>query len=384
MKEFFEKYGELYEQNPKSYRVFVEGVTDIIASVALYITIALAAALIVWAVVVRNRDESYLKGVRKSMLGIVVGYAVGVITVLGALRLYTEILAEHITWHAWLYAGLFALLVAAIAVTTVLHKLGKSYRKWVTLAFAVAIVAFVIVILCVVKPVKNEYEDYTPLKGWLMYLLSALLVSGITVLAVVGSKSASYNTKAITYAAVCVAISFALSYIKFFSMPQGGSVTFASLLPLALYSYMFGTRRGVIAGVVYGFLQFIQSPQFYQPMQVLLDYPIAFGAIGVAGLGRRMKFLKGNAHAEFAVGATIAVLFRYISHVLSGYFVFYSWAGEQNPLVYSLVYNTYTLVDLAIVLVFGMIVLSSKQVRRMVLSADSAPDASTESAVVAE
>ena len=85
---------------------------------------------------------------------------------------------------------------------------------------------------------------------------------------------------------------------------------------------MFGTRRGLVAGVVYGLLQFIQSPQFYQPMQALLDYPIAFGALGLAGIARNFIFLKGNIIAEFSVGATIAILLRYFSHVISGYFVF--------------------------------------------------------------
>lgn len=366
MKEFLEKYGDLFEANTKSYRKFLEAVTDIVASVALYVTIALAAVLVVWAIVIRNRDDQQLAGARKTMAGIVVGYAVGVITVLGSFRLYAEIMAGNVTWQIWLIVGLIALVAMGIAVTLVLQKKNLKCYKWVALGFAVAFLAYVIVILCAVKP----DDDFVPLSNWQMYLFSVILVAGIVTLAFLGGKSTEYNTKALTYAAICIALSFALSYIKFFSMPQGGSVTFASLLPLAIYSYMFGTRKGVIAGVVYGLLQFIQSPQFYQPMQVLLDYPIAFGAIGVAGIGRKMKFLRGNVQAEFAVGATIAVLLRYVSHVLSGYYVFYTWAGDQHPLVYSLVYNTYTLVDLAIVLVMGVLALSSKSLRRIVLTSD--------------
>ncbi len=383
MSEFYQKYMTLDSADIKVFRKFLESAIDVIASVALYIAIAVAVALVVWAVVVRNKDDEYLKGVRKTMLGIVIGFAVGVISILGSFKILAEYMAGHFTWHSWLIAGLFVLIIAGIIATTVLHKQGKAAYKWVGLGFAVAALIYLVVILCVVPATDDYYNPgiptfdaasgyYTVTGGaWLMYVLSAVLVAAIVVLALIGSRESEYNAKSLTYAAICIALSFALSYIKFFSMPQGGSVTFASLLPLALYSYMFGTRKGVIAGVVYGLLQFVQSPQYYQSMQVLLDYPIAFAAIGLAGIGRSMKFLKGNVYAEFTIGTTIAVLFRYIAHIMSGYFVFYTYADTQNPLVYSIVYNSYTLVDLLIVLVVGVIALTSKNLRRTILTANT-------------
>ncbi|MCM1289387.1 MAG: energy-coupled thiamine transporter ThiT [Corallococcus sp.] len=369
MEDFLKDYGELFEANGKSYRKFLEAVTDVIANVALYITIALIAALVVWAIAVRNKDEGYLSKTRRTMLGIVVGYAFGIITVLGSLRLYAENMAAHITWHIWLVVGLFALVAIGIAVTLVLQKKQIKAYKWVALGFAVAGLAYVIVLLCVVKPTE---ADYAPQQSWLMYVLAAVLVAAIAVLAMLGGKSTPYNTKSITYAAICVAASFALSYVKFFSLPQGGSVTFASLFPLALYSYMFGTRKGVIAGVVYGLLQFMQSPQFYEPMQFLLDYPIAFACIGVAGIGRKFKLFKGISQLEFAFGALIGGILRYAAHFMSGYFVFYTyaaWGGYDSALVYSLAYNSFTMVDIAIVVIVGVLALSARSLRRIVLSA---------------
>ena len=82
---------------------------------------------------------------------------------------------------------------------------------------------------------------------------------------------------------------------------------------------------------------------------------------------RNFKLLKGNVFAEFSVGATIAVLLRYVSHFLSGYFVFSSWRMDgYTPLTWSLVYNLFTIADLAIVLAVGLAALASKTVRRMV------------------
>lgn len=376
MKDFKELLNGI--ESGEKFTTLLKYATNVIATLALYVTIILAVALVVWAIVVRNKDEQHLVGVRKTMQGIIIGYSVGVISTIGSLRFLRDYIKGDITWHVWLVVGLIALIIVGVVVVSLLHKRQSKDYKWVALAFVAIVFAATIALLFVVKPMQEDWGDgyiytYNAQKPYLMYVISAILVGGIAALALIGEKPSDYNTKSLTYAAICIAASFALSYVKFFSLPQGGSVTFASLLPLALYSYMFGTRKGVLAGVVYGLLQFIQSPQPYHMMQILLDYPIAFGAIGLAGIGRKMKFLRGNVFAEFTVGTTIAVLFRYVSHVVSGYFVFYTWAGDQNPLVYSLAYNSFTMVDLLIVLAVGMLALSSKSLRRLIVTANALP-----------
>ena len=346
-------------------------IRTLLGSFALYVTIAVAAAIIIYAIIIRNRDEEYLQKSRRVIIGVVIGYSVGVIAILGFLEIAYQIWSGDINDNYWMFAGLIALVVIGLVVTVILNKKQLKAYKWCALAFAVAFVIYAVVLACVVPAIE---DDYTPLSNWEMYLTSAILVVVIVALAVLGGKQTAYNAKALTYGAICIALSYALSYVKFFSLPQGGSVTFASLLPLALYSYMFGTRKGLVAGVVYGMLQFIQTPYFYQPMQVLLDYPIAFGAIGLAGIARKFKFLKGNMIAEFTVGTTIAVLLRYVAHVLSGYFVFYSWNYDPDnlsSLAYSLIYNAFTLADLAIVLAVGVLALLSKTMRRTIMQAQS-------------
>ena len=344
-------------------------IRTLLGSFALYATVIVAAVIIIYAIVMRNRDEAQLARSRRTIVGVIIGYSVGVIAILGFLEVSYQIWSGDINKYYWMFMGLVALVVVGIAVTVLLKNRHVKWYKWCALGFAVAFVIYAIVLACAVPAIE---QDYTPLSNWQMYLSSAILVAAIVALAVLGDKQTEYNAKSLTYGAICIALSYALSYVKFFSLPQGGSVTFASLLPLALYSYMFGTRKGLVAGVVYGMLQFIQSPQFYLPMQVLLDYPIAFGAIGVAGIARKFKFLKGNMIAEFTVGTTVAVLLRYVAHVLSGYFVFYSWNYDPDnlsSLAYSLIYNAFTLADLAIVLVVGALALLSKTMRRTIAEA---------------
>ena len=140
-----------------------------------------------------------------------------------------------------------------------------------------------------------------------------------------------------------------------------------------LYAYVFGARKGLFAGVIYGVLQFIQNPSVYEPMQVLLDYPIAFSALGLAGIAKNFKFFKGNMLAEFISGMTIACLFRYFAHVISGYFVFYVYAGDMNPLAYSFLANCYVMFDLIVDIIAGVLLLSSKSMRKYVRSINPEP-----------
>ena len=94
-------------------------------------------------------------------------------------------------------------------------------------------------------------------------------------------------------------------------------------------------------------------------MQVLLDYPIAFAGIGVAGITKNFKF--GTPLVKFIIGASIGLVLRYFAHFLSGYYVFSSWMMEgYTALTWSLVYNLYVIVDLAIVLAVGFFIFNSK------------------------
>lgn len=91
-----------------------------------------------------------------------------------------------------------------------------------------------------------------------------------------------------------VAVSTALSYVKVFSLPQGGSVTAGSMVPIIWLSLRRGPKIGVFAAVLYGLVQLVVEPFIFHPVQVLLDYPVAFGALGLAGFfQKRPSFGKG-------------------------------------------------------------------------------------------
>lgn len=148
------------------------------------------------------------------------------------------------------------------------------------------------------------------------------------------------KTKALVYGALCIALSFALSYVKLFSMPMGGSVTLCSMLPLALYSYRFGLPKGLVAGLAYGLLQLIQKPEIVHWAQLLLDYPLAFMAIALSALTACRSDVTKDASWRLPLGVFIGGAARACFHIVSGAVFFGMYAPEgTGAWLYSLLYN---------------------------------------------
>ena len=149
-----------------------------------------------------------------------------------------------------------------------------------------------------------------------------------------------FSTKIMAEIAVFVALASVLSYIKLFSLPQSGSVTLASMVPILWLALRRGPKVGLFAATVYGVVQLALGPEgIYYPAQVLLDYPIAFGLLGLAGFFQKRPF----------IGVTVGIIGRFVAHFLSGIIFFAIYAGEMNPVIYSAVYNGgYLLVELVI------------------------------------
>lgn len=171
-----------------------------------------------------------------------------------------------------------------------------------------------------------------------------------------------WNAKMLAYAALCIAISFVLSYIRLLKMPQGGSITPASMLPIMMFAYAFGFGPGLVCSMAYGVLQMFQDMYIVGWVQATLDYILAFGSLALVALFRNWK-----SPFNFSVGVVVAGIVRVFFHVLSGVVYFAEYAPEgMNPLVYSLVYNlTSAGVDALICAVIGFIPGVRKFARQM-------------------
>lgn len=147
------------------------------------------------------------------------------------------------------------------------------------------------------------------------------------------TSAGKLTVKQLAFCAMAVALGTVLSNVKVFHFPTGGSITLLSMLIIALPGYWFGLGAGLLTGVAYGILQLVIDPYVLYPMQLVVDYILAFGALGLSGLfaGRKNGLLKG-----YCAG----VLGRYVFAVISGWIFFGSYAWEGwGALPYSLAYN---------------------------------------------
>jgi len=162
-------------------------------------------------------------------------------------------------------------------------------------------------------------------------------------------------TRVLAEIAIFTALATVLSLIIIYPLPQGGSITLASMVPILWLAIRRGPIIGLVTGILYGIIQFMLLPYAVDPIQLLLDYPLAFGVLGLAG------FFKKNP----IVGATIGITGRFVMHFISG--VFY-WAPiiapTVDPFIYSSIYNgSYLLPELVISAVILYLLHKSKVLR---------------------
>lgn len=129
--------------------------------------------------------------------------------------------------------------------------------------------------------------------------------------------------------ALAAALALALSYLRLWRMPQGGSITLENV-PLLIFALRWGFKAGFGAGAVAGILQLILGGYVVHPVQALLDYPLAFAVLSFAALVKRPMW----------AGLVLGSGARFVCHVLSGVVFFASYAPEgTNVWLYSSIYN---------------------------------------------
>ncbi len=162
------------------------------------------------------------------------------------------------------------------------------------------------------------------------------------------------KTKIISEVIVAVTLAYILNLIVVFRMPQGGSVTAVSMVPLLWLALRRGVKIGVFGGIVFGLVDMLPQPFIVHPAQFLLDYPLAFGALGLAGLFKGQPIM----------GVVVGIVGRFVCHFISGIVFFAMFAPEGvHPAIYSAIYNgSYLIVEL----VFSIIVMSLLVKRKII------------------
>lgn len=213
-----------------------------------------------------------------------------------------------------------------------------------------------------------------------------------------------FTAREIAEAGIAIGLAAVLSMIKVYHLPAGGSITAGSMIPILLLALRRGYKLGVVAAALYGVVQIIEGAYIVHPVQLFLDYPLAFGALGLAGffasrvgttisgktvniafsivllcvalsglyvfqnaevqtLGTVMKevnilLILGAFYILFKaldipyalLGVIVGIAGRFLCHFISGVIFFSEYAPEgMNPWIYSALYNgSYILGELII------------------------------------
>ena len=179
----------------------------------------------------------------------------------------------------------------------------------------------------------------TPLTLWIAL---AVVVALCVIFAALVKTRRKWNARMLASGALCVALSFVLSCIRLYRMPTGGSVTPGSMLPLMLFSVAYGAGPGLLAGLVYGVLQYLQGGWWLNVWQFLLDYILAFTVLGLAGI----------AHNKSEKWMYLSIPFAALMRALCAFLAGLMWVADtpvselvignwqfSTPVTYSLVYN---------------------------------------------
>lgn len=208
------------------------------------------------------------------------------------------------------------------------------------------------------------------------------------------------KTQAITVSAVMIAFAVSISAIcavmPFLNLPFGGGFTIASMLPIIVVSYMYGTKWGLLTAFVYSIMQMLLGfntvSAFFLPgdsqmvwwraiIVCLIDYVIAYTVLGFGGVFRK----RFGAKKAIVLGSILAISLRYIAHIVSGAIFFGTWAewfftqdgfpawgqailntfsGDALAIVYSIIYNgTYMIPEIIITAVVACFVTRIPQIK---------------------
>jgi len=213
-------------------------------------------------------------------------------------------------------------------------------------------------------------------------------------------KENKKRVEALTLSAVMIAFAISISAIcapiPFLNLPFGGGFTIASMLPIIIVAYMYGTKWGLLTAFVYSFMQMLLGfntvSSFFLPgdsqmlihraiIVCLIDYVIAYTVLGFGGVFRK----KYNTRKALVLGSVFAISLRYIAHIISGSIFFGTWAewfftqegfpawgqsilntfsGSSLSIVYSIIYNgTYMIPEIIITAIVACFVVRIPQIK---------------------
>lgn len=155
------------------------------------------------------------------------------------------------------------------------------------------------------------------------------------------------------------ALSIILSYVQFGALwAMGGSISLI-MIPIFVIAFRRGWKAGALTGFIVGLLQLFTGATIVHPVQLVLEYPVAYTVLGTAGLFVTSRsFAKGVPYVSIVIGVLAAALLRFIDHFASGVIWFGAYAGDMPVVLYSAVYNASYLIPEALITIVIIVLLA--------------------------
>lgn len=235
---------------------------DATEPVVLWTTVGIFAALVFFNVIIYFAKKDISSRIAKYSLFTFVIYALVVGIFMLSLKIAKyygaggEYNGEPVATYVFIpiLVTLALVLIAAIAGFVIAKKSPSALKKFGSIAGIVCGLAVIITLVLIAVFFKNNikgdgyYDGYGKLNGAALYISAAILVVGSLVVAFIIDRKGTFvfDTRALAFAGITVSLSFALSYVKLWEMPQGGSVTLFSMLPIMLFSYVYGAKKACL------------------------------------------------------------------------------------------------------------------------------------------
>lgn len=162
------------------------------------------------------------------------------------------------------------------------------------------------------------------------------------------------------------AFAFILDLLPSIQMAPWVSISFA-MLPIFVLAFRWGAPVSLLSGFLYGLLKLMfTEPAMFTPLQVIIEYFIAFAFVGFAGLF--FKKIQSNFRNRKRIPALLWVVIatflgafaRYFWHFIAGIFFWsHNAPNGTSPVAYSLAVNgvamlgTFILCSIGLVLLLG-------------------------------
>ncbi|WP_330847579.1 energy-coupled thiamine transporter ThiT [Pradoshia eiseniae] len=180
-----------------------------------------------------------------------------------------------------------------------------------------------------------------------------------------------YLVEVAIFAAMAFIFDLLGNIMSFSLWAQGGSVSIA-MVPVFLMALRWGVKGGVVTGLLLGLLQIVSGTAYIlTPVQGILDYIVAFSAVGLSGLLFSLVQPNGNnrrTNILYVIGGIlVGSSLRFLAHFIAGVVFFGAGAADgQSVIIFSLLYNLSYLLP-SVIVSGGVIMLLFSSAPRLLL-----------------